>query len=163
MRCIEEAKIAKETITDRVIITELETLMMAARDAVKKAVRSLAAELTDVSLLQPDTTNTELTMNSPWSRPIGNTALRTVVNLLHLVDPENKPNIPKTYRESKQLNEATHNVWAIRIKKSGSKRRSQTYKRNEFMSTAENLAIDSKDRAPLATMITNTIGTIPEK
>ena len=91
MRCIEEAKIAKETITDRVIITELETLMMAARDAVKKAVRSLAAELTDVSLLQPDTTNTELTMNSPWSRPIGNTALRTVVNLLHLVDPENTP------------------------------------------------------------------------
>ena len=169
MRYIEEAKTeAKKTVADIAIITELETLMTAARDAVEKAVRSLVAELlTDVSLPRPNTTDTEQTTNmqtghSPWSRPIGNTAVRTVFNLSHLMDPVNTPNIPKTYRESRQLNEATNSVGAIRIEQSRSKGWNQTYERKEFMPTAENSAIDTENRVPLA-MIMNTIGTIPDQ
>ena len=72
MRRVEEAKTeAKETITDKVILTELETLMTAARDAIEKVERSLAMELTDVNLSRPDATDTEQTTDIPtWYSPL---------------------------------------------------------------------------------------------
>ena len=113
MRWVEEAKTeAKETIT------ELETLMTVARDAIEKAMRSLVAELTDVNLSRPDTTDTEQTTDMPtWCsplsfRPIGNATIRSIVNLLYLTDPVNKPTTPRPNRKLEQLKEENHSVRA---------------------------------------------------
>ena len=110
MRRVDKAKTEpKETITENAMLTELETLVTAARDAVEKAVQSLTAELTDEHLSRTDTTHQEQNTYMPmWCsllsfQPIGNSKIRSVVNLKCHKIPVSKPTAPRTSEEPEQL------------------------------------------------------------
>ena len=108
--------------------------MTAARDAIEKAVQSLAVELTDTNLSRPDTP--ERTPDMPaWPlsfRPIGSTAVQSVVDVSHLTDTVYEPITPRTSKQLKQPEEENHRVGAVRIERSELKHQSQTDMKDDY-------------------------------
>ena len=88
-RVDEEKTNADRQISDKALLTELETLMSVARDAIEKATRSSKTAPTDINLSEPNTP--ERTPNIlEWpllTRPICN----TIANLPHLTSTTNEP------------------------------------------------------------------------